>query len=164
MTSGFPDGLDSKKSACNAGDVGSVPGLGRSPGEGNGIPLQSSCLKSPMNRGACRVTVHGVAKSQIGLSNQTTMNKDIVKLFVCLLALCISFQNYFYLFLSAVLGLCCCTCFYLVAVPRLLLGRARAPVCVGLSSCGTWAQQLQLPGSRAQAAVVELGGLLLHGM
>ena len=108
MTNGFPDGLDSKKSACNAGDVGSVPGLGRSPGEGNGIPLQSSCLKSPMDRGACRVTVHGVAKSQIGLSNQTTMNKDIVKLFVCLLVLCISFQNYSYLFLSAVLGLCCC--------------------------------------------------------
>ena len=92
-TTGFPDGSDSKKSACNAGDVGSVPGLGRSPGEGNGSPLQYSCLKSPMDRGAWRVTVHGIAESQIGLSNHTTTNKDIVNLFLCLLALCMSFQN-----------------------------------------------------------------------
>ena len=63
--------------------------------------------KIPMDKGAWRVTVHGVAKSQIGLSNQTTTNKDIVKLFVCLWALHISFQNYFYFFLSAVLGLHC---------------------------------------------------------
>ena len=53
-----------KKSACNAGDPGSIPGLGRSPGEGNGNPLQYSCLENPMDRGAWWVTVHGVAKSQ----------------------------------------------------------------------------------------------------
>ena len=47
----------------NAGDVGSIPRLGRSPGEGNGNPLQYSCLENPMDRGAWRATVHGVAKS-----------------------------------------------------------------------------------------------------
>ena len=47
---GFPGGLDGKESACNAGDLGSTPGLGRSPGEGNGNPLQYSCLKNPMDR------------------------------------------------------------------------------------------------------------------
>ena len=57
-------GSDSKESACNAGDPGSIPGLGRSPGEGNGNALQYSCLESPMDRGAWRATVHGVAKSQ----------------------------------------------------------------------------------------------------
>ena len=48
---GFPGGSDDKASVCNAGDPGSIPGLGRSPGEGNGSPLQYSCLKNPMDRG-----------------------------------------------------------------------------------------------------------------
>ena len=48
---GFPGGSDSKESACNAGDLGSIPLLGRSSGEGNGNPLQCSCLENPMNRG-----------------------------------------------------------------------------------------------------------------
>ena len=50
------------------GDLGSIPGLGRSPGEGNGNPLQYSCLENPMDRGGWRGTVHGVAKSQTQLS------------------------------------------------------------------------------------------------
>ena len=58
-----------KESACNAGDPGSVPGLGRSPGEGNGNPLQNSCLESSMNRGASWAIVHGAAKSWTRLSN-----------------------------------------------------------------------------------------------
>ena len=62
----------SKESACSAGDPGSIPGSGRSPGEGNGNPLQYSCLGNPMDRGAWWATVHGVAKSQIWLSNSTT--------------------------------------------------------------------------------------------
>ena len=49
---GFPSGSDGKASVCNAGDPGSVPGLGRSHGEGNGSPLQYSCLENPMDRGA----------------------------------------------------------------------------------------------------------------
>ena len=49
---GFPGGSDGKASVCDAGDLGSIPGLGRSPGEGNGNALQYSCLENPMDRGA----------------------------------------------------------------------------------------------------------------
>ena len=66
---GFPGGSDGEESACNAGDPGSIPGLGRSPGEGNGNPFQCFCLENPMDRGAWWATVHGVTKSRTGLSN-----------------------------------------------------------------------------------------------
>ena len=62
-----PCGSDGKESACNAGDPGSIPGSGISPGEGNSNPLQYSCLKNPMERGAWKVTVRRVAQSQIEL-------------------------------------------------------------------------------------------------
>ena len=58
-----------KESACNAGDVGLIPGLGQSLGEGKGNPLQCSCLGSPMDIGAWWVAVHGVTKSQTGLGD-----------------------------------------------------------------------------------------------
>ena len=61
---GFPGGSDDKQSAYSAGDLGSIPRSGRSPGEGDGSPLQYSCLEDPMDRGAWRATVRGVAKSQ----------------------------------------------------------------------------------------------------
>ena len=61
---GFHDGSDGKESDFNAGDQGSIPELGRSPGEMNGNPLQYSCLKNPIDRGTWRATVPGVAKSQ----------------------------------------------------------------------------------------------------
>ena len=61
----FPGGSDGKASAYNAGDLGSIPGSGRSPGEGNGNPLQYSCLENPMDGGAWWATVHGLAKSRI---------------------------------------------------------------------------------------------------
>ena len=64
---GLPQWLNSKESTCNAGasgDAGSIPGLGRSPGEGIGYPLQYSCLENAMDRGAWWATVHGVSKSQ----------------------------------------------------------------------------------------------------
>ena len=64
---GFPGGSDGKEYACNAGDLDSIPGSGRSPGEGNGNPLQYFCLENSMDRGAWQVTVHGVAKSQTSL-------------------------------------------------------------------------------------------------
>ena len=67
----FPGGSDGKASAYNAGDWGSIPGLGRSPGEGNGNPLQDYCLENPMDRGAWQATVHGVAKSWTRLSDFT---------------------------------------------------------------------------------------------
>ena len=59
---GFPDGTVVKNLPANVGDMGSIPRLGRFPGEGNGNPLEDSCLGNPMNRGAWRATVHGVAK------------------------------------------------------------------------------------------------------
>ena len=59
---GFHGGSNSKESTCNAGDLGLIPRLGRSPGEGNGNPLQYSCLENSMDRGAWRATVHGVAR------------------------------------------------------------------------------------------------------
>ena len=65
---GFRGGSDDKESACSAGDLGLIPGLGRSPGEVNGNPLQYSYLGNPMDRGAWRATVSRVAKSQTGLS------------------------------------------------------------------------------------------------
>ena len=60
---GIPWWLRGKESACNTGDPGSIPGLGRSPGEVHGNPLQYSCLENPMDRGAWWATVHGVAES-----------------------------------------------------------------------------------------------------
>ena len=66
LQSGFiaSTGSDGKASACNAGDLGLIPGLGRSPGEGNGYPLQYSCLENSMDGGAWWATVHGVTKSR----------------------------------------------------------------------------------------------------
>ena len=65
----FPGSSDSKESACNMWDLGSVPGMGRSPGRRHGDPLQYSCLENLMDRGAWRTTVHGVAESWTWLSN-----------------------------------------------------------------------------------------------
>ena len=62
--------LSGKESACDVGDLGSIPGSGRSPGEGLGNPLQSSCLDNLMDRGAWQVIVHGIAKSQARPSDQ----------------------------------------------------------------------------------------------
>ena len=66
---GFAGGSKGKGSACSAGDLGSIPGSGRSPGEGNGNPLQSSCLENSRDRGAWWATVHRVPKSWTRLSN-----------------------------------------------------------------------------------------------
>ena len=68
---GFSGGSEVKASACNAGDQSSVPGLGRSPGEGNGNSLQYSCLENPMDGGVWWATVHRVAESQTRLSDFT---------------------------------------------------------------------------------------------
>ena len=68
---GFPRGSEVKASACNSGDLSSIPGWGRSPGKGNGTPLQYSCLENPMEGGAWWVAVHGVTKSRTQLSDFT---------------------------------------------------------------------------------------------
>ena len=66
---GFPGGSDGKESSCNAGDLGLIPGLGRSPGIGHGNPLQYSCLESSMDRGPWWATVHWITKSRTQLSD-----------------------------------------------------------------------------------------------
>ena len=71
MEISFPGGSEVKASACNAGDLGLIPGSGRSSGKGNGNPLQYSCLENPMDGGAWWATVHGVAKSGTRLSKFT---------------------------------------------------------------------------------------------
>ena len=68
----IPHSLDGRATACNSGDLGSIPGLGRPPGEGNGNPLQYSCLGNTMDRGVWWTVVHGVAKSQTRLSGRYT--------------------------------------------------------------------------------------------
>ena len=64
---GFLGGSDDKESDCNAGDLGSIPGSGRFPGEGNGNPLQYSCLENPTDRGSWQATVHGVSRVRCDL-------------------------------------------------------------------------------------------------
>ena len=66
---GFLGSSDGKESACITGDPGSIPGSGISPGEGNGYPLQYSCLENSVNREAWEATVHGTAKSQTRVSD-----------------------------------------------------------------------------------------------
>ena len=66
---GFPGGSVVKNPPANTGDAGLIPGLGRSPGEGNGNLFQYSCLRNPMDKGAWWVTVHGITKSHTRLSN-----------------------------------------------------------------------------------------------
>ena len=69
QSAGFPGGSDGKESAYNVGDPSLIPGLGRYPGEGNGNPIQYSCLENSMDRGTWWATVHEDAKSQIQLSD-----------------------------------------------------------------------------------------------
>ena len=71
MDQGFSGGSEGKASAHNVGDLGSIPGWERSPGEGNGNPLQYSGLENPMNGEAWQATVYGVAKSRTRLSDFT---------------------------------------------------------------------------------------------
>ena len=73
----FPGGSDGKESACNAGDPGSTPGSGRSPGEENGNPLQYYCLENFLDREAWLATFHGVAKSRTQLSDSQTLHAFI---------------------------------------------------------------------------------------
>ena len=64
VSTGFPGVSDHKESVCNTGDLGLIPGSGKSPGEGNGYSLQYSCLENTMDRGGWLTTVHGIAKSR----------------------------------------------------------------------------------------------------
>jgi len=77
MSLGFSGGSDSKASACNVGDPGLIPGLGRSSGEGNANSLQHPCLENPMDGGAWYATVHGIAESRTRLSDFTFLSFSI---------------------------------------------------------------------------------------
>ena len=94
---GFPGGSEVKASACNAGDLGSIPGLGRSPGGRHGNPLQYSCLENPLDGGAWWATVHGVAKNRTRLSD-----------FVSSTYFCVDTSEYVVLCLVTLSGLTLC--------------------------------------------------------
>ena len=85
ITQGLSWWLRSKESACNAGNVGLIPGLGRFPGEGNGNLPQYSCLENSMDRGAWWATVHGVAKSQTRLTGEEQQPQGLPNLYQILL-------------------------------------------------------------------------------
>ena len=96
---GFPDGSDSKESACNVGDPSLIPGSGRSPSEGNGNPLQYSRLENSVDRGAWRATVHGVTKNRTQLSDKHTSNQDTkqyIHMCVCV-CVCVYTHSHVYL-------------------------------------------------------------------
>ena len=76
----FPHSSVGKEYACNAGDLGLIPGLGRSPGERNGNPLQYSCLENSMDRGAWWATIHGVARVRHDLATKPKKDYDKINL------------------------------------------------------------------------------------
>ena len=94
LYSGFPGGSDSKESACNAGDTDLIPGLGRSPGVGNGNPLQYSCLENFMDNGAWWATAHGATESQTWLKCFGTHTcRSLLSSAICIIE--ITFLTYF---------------------------------------------------------------------
>ena len=127
---GFQGGLVVKNLPANAGDAGSIPRLGRSPGEGKGNPLQYFWLENPMDRGAWRAAVHGDEKSQTQLSNWAWMCcvfHILNRFFIIILK--------FYSFIFAALGLCCGPRASLVVALRLSSHAAAAAK--SLQSCLT---------------------------
>ena len=77
---GFPGVSDDREFACSTGDLGSIPGLGRSPGEGNGNPLRYFCLKNPLDRGAWQATVHNVHKESDTTEEQNAPTHSVQSL------------------------------------------------------------------------------------
>ena len=93
----FPGGSEGKESACNVGDPGSTPGSGSSPGEGNGNPLQYSCLENPMDRGVWQATVHGVTR--VGHDLVTKPPPPLLTIYILLLYIFYSI-TYYHIFIN----------------------------------------------------------------
>ena len=87
-----PGDSDGKESACSVGDLGSIPGLGRSPGEGDGNPLQYSCLGNPMDGGVWQVTVHGIAEGH------TQLHFSLFTLMFSINSFSLSYISYIYIY------------------------------------------------------------------
>ena len=113
----FPGGSDGKASACNAGDRGSIPGLGRSPGEGHGNPLQYCCLENPRDGGAWWAAIYGVAQSRTRLMWLSSSSRPLHMFFFILASqfplfktvqICLSLGNYSWLYLPQIHVLCVC--------------------------------------------------------
>ena len=102
---GFPGGSDSKESTCKAGDPGSVPGLGKSPGEGNDHLLQYSCLGNPMDRGAWQATVHGVARVRHNLATDRPWYKTTEGFYKLFSGLNYLTKFHTFLFFTGLMGL-----------------------------------------------------------
>ena len=102
----FPGGSDGKASVYNVGDPGLSPGLGRSPGEGNGNPLQYYCLENPMDRGAWQAAVYGVAKSWTQLSDFTSLDFTSRIAIIAIVIITIAFTEYL---LCVKHGMKCCS-------------------------------------------------------
>ena len=132
---GFPGGSDSKESTCNVRDLSSIPGLGRSPGEGNSNPLQYSCLENPRNGGAWWAAVYGVTQSRTRLKRlSSSMHIYIYYIY-----------NFIHLCLAA-LGLHCCMRSFSSCSDWGLLSCCTAAASLvverGLNNCGTRASLL----------------------
>ena len=104
---GFPGGSDGKESAYNSGNLGSIPGSRRSPGEGNGNPPQCSCLENPMDREAWWATVHGITQSQTWLSNFHMYHRSNIYVYVHFFGIgCMYFLTFMTLSPHILLSIC----------------------------------------------------------
>ena len=160
INKGFPGNSDGKESACSAGDLGFIHQLGRSPGEGNGYPLQYSCLENPMNRGTWQATVRGCKESDttewLTLVLPVVNNSKIIKNrsdMIVIYMLCI-YHGIHYSQLNVLKGQCSSVVFVNLQFGLGQWGTAclcsgRSEPCVGLAGEAGWAGHPSARGLRA---------------
>ena len=130
---GFPGGSDGEVSVCNAGDPRSIPGLGRSPGEGNGSPLQYSCLENPMDGGVWWATVHGVAKGRTRLGDFTSLQSSLELMSIVLMMPC----NH--------LILCCLLLLLPSFFPSIRVFSSESALCIRWPKCWSFSFSISSP-------------------